>query len=243
MEFDLQPSEEYLKANELIKQSTSLKKTDILKAIELIKEAIKIYPSDESLFKLANYHFDAGKVQDSYDLLNGQLQKYSFSGFANMKNMNRYKVYEKIAVINFKDKKYKDYITNSSMQFFNWLVGLALQGRKEEVIGLITRQPFEMYFVETKMDKSFKELNIADKQKEFYTKLQSLFSNLKPNLLELCNIYEQTNFRSHGIMRIGESTGDYEDKILNKNPNFVNTYNSLDEQIVFDLCKHEINAP
>lgn len=129
------------------------------------------------------------------------------------------------------------------MQFFNWLVGLALQGRKEEVIGLITRQPFEMYFVETKMDKSFKELNIADKQKEFYTKLQSLFSNLKPNLLELCNIYEQTNFRSHGIMRIGESTGDYEDKILNKNPNFVNTYNSLDEQIVFDLCKHEINAP
>jgi hypothetical protein len=242
MESIFQPTEEYIKSNELIKQSTALKKTDINKAIEFIKEAISIYPSDDSSFKLANYYFDSGNIQDSYAVLNGLLDKYSYPGFEDMKNMNRYKVFEKMAVINFKDKKYSDYVKSSSLQFFNWLIGLSVQGRRQEITGLITRQPFEMYFVETKMNKSFKELNLVDKQKDFYSALQNHFAKSMDKLILLCDIFEKSDLRSFKDMQIGDSVGSYTDRKLSKNQTFIDTYKTLDEKLVGQFVDAQLNA-
>lgn len=242
MESIFEPTEEYIKSNELIKQSTALKKTDINKAIELIKEAISIYSSDDSSFKLSNYYFDSGDIQNSYAVLNRLLDKYSYPGFEEMKNMNRYKVFEKIAVINFKDKKYFDYIKSSSLQFFNWLIGLSVQGRRQEIKVLITRQPFEMFFVETKMNKSFKELNLADKQKEFYAALQNHFANCMDKLILLCDIFEKSEVSSFTDIQVGESVGSYTDKKLSKHPTFFDTYKTLDEKIVEQLVDEKLNA-
>jgi tetratricopeptide (TPR) repeat protein len=98
MELIFEQSEEYNKANELIKKASAYKNDDIKKAIELIQEAINIYPYEEYYFKLANYKYDAGLINDSYGILNTLLTKYTNDSFINMKNANRSK---KVVKVNF----------------------------------------------------------------------------------------------------------------------------------------------
>ena len=241
MELQFTQTDEYIKSNELLKQSTVLKPTDILKSIELIKEAIRIYPSDDSSIKLASYYAEAKQSHKSYAVLNGLLSKYSYLSFTDGKNMRRNNVYEKIAVIYYKDKRYKDYIKSVSLQFYNYIIGLAVQGRANEIIYLTNIDSVGQFFVATKINKSFKELNLSNKQVVFYSQLLSYFDKRKEKLFKLCDIYEKST-RSLNNIPDNESIGDYEDKILNKNKTFVDIYNSFDEKLVLELVDAQLNA-
>ena len=153
--------------------------------------------------------------------------------------MSLCKIYEKTAVINFKDKKYKDYIKNSSLKLFNLTIGLAIQGRKNELTEIITYKPFKEFFVETKMNKSFKELGFSEKESEFYPKLQSYFVSNKEKLTELCKIYN--NITSFDEIKDGESIGEYISNILSNNQVFVDIYKTLDEKEFSILVDNQLN--
>ncbi len=228
MELIFEQSDEYYKSYELIKQASEYKKTDILRAIKLINEAIEIHPSDDYYLKLANYLSDAGQQKESYDVLNRLLKKYSYNEFINMKNGNRAKIYERITIINFKNKNYKEYIKNSAMYIFNILIGIAIQGRKKEVLGIINHKPFKENFTITKINKAFNLLNLTEKENDFYSTVQNYFKKEKIKYIELCKIFESI---SENIdIAFNESVGEYEDRILSENKSFIEIYNSVIEQ-------------
>lgn len=239
MELIFEHSEEYNRSNELIKKASEYKNVDIKKAIELIQKAIIIYPNEEYYYKLANYKYDAGQIIDSYEILNVLLKKYSFDSFINMKNANRSKIYEKLAILNFKDKNHKDYIKNSSMHLFNSVINLAIQGRKNEVLEIINRKPFEGNFVITKIKKAFIGLNSIANENKFYSLIYSYLKQNKINYIELCRIYD--GISKTDDFEFDESVGEYEDRMLSKNEEFNGIYLKLNESEFEQIIDNELN--
>ena len=239
MELVFEQSEEYNKANELIKKASECKNSNINKSIELIQDAINIYPYDEYYYKLANYKFDAGQINDSYEILNILLKKYSYDSFFNMKNINRSKIYEKFAILNFKDKKHKDYIKNSSMHLFNTIVGMAIQGRKSEVLEIINTKPFKENFVITKINKAFIGLNSGANENKFYSILYSYFTKNKTKFIELCKIYDSISKTDD--FKFDESVGEHEDRMLSKNQVFIEIYSTINENEFEQIIDNELN--
>jgi hypothetical protein len=239
MELVFEQSEEYNKANELIKKASAYKNDDIKKAIELIQEAINIYPYEEYYFKLANYKYDAGLINDSYGILNILLTKYTYDSFINMKNANRSKIYEKLAILNFKEKNYKNYIKNSSMNLFNTVIALAIQGRKSELLEIINRKPFEENFIITKIHKAFIGINSIANENKYYSILNSFLKQNKTNYIELCRIYDSISKTDD--FKFDESVGEYEDRMLSKNQEFNDIYSKLNESEFEQIVDGELN--
>ena len=104
----------YNKSQNLIKQSTKYKDSDIQKSIDLIHKAIEIYPYKilNHYFKLANYYHKAEQKEKAYNIYHNLIKD------ENPENVFKYqinlsKIYDKINVLHYRDKKYREYIIYS----------------------------------------------------------------------------------------------------------------------------------
>jgi len=161
---------QFEKSRELIKKATSFKKDDINKAISIIEEAIKVCPEkvEDHYFKLANYKYFAGEKVEAYKVLTNLLDSLDFDDIS-MYNMSSSTIYQKICILNYKDKNYEEYITNYLKWHYHLTIAFACQGRESEFMNSINIKDFFIYLAPTKINNSLKKLNL------FITKILKLF--------------------------------------------------------------------
>ena len=217
------------KSRQLLKQATSLKDTDINKAISLIEQAIKICPERilNDYFKLANYYHIAGYKDKAYTTLQQLLDNIDFNDIG-MYNMDRSQVFDKFCTLSYKDKDYEQYIHFYCFWLYNITVAFACQGRKEELKNIIDNRDKLNYLAPTKINGSFKKIDKEPNKQEFNDKLLSYFDDHRQVLTEMANkAYEIDSSFESDELRINESIGQRSNRLLRKDDKFMTVYKSF----------------
>lgn len=217
------------KAEKIITNATSLKKSDIGKSIELIKKAVSIFPDNSSYFKLANYLYDANRKEECFETLNELLNKFNYDNFTSNKNMNRCEIFDRKAIIDYKEKDYRAYVLHSCLSLYNWCIGLSIQGRKGELANILEAKDVTEFMTKTKLKKSFENLGISVSFDPFFagfTKLLNIESRIFINII---SILDKTNFSKLEDFGFDETVGEKEDKILLRNKEFNDYYSMFNE--------------
>jgi hypothetical protein len=222
-------NEDYEKSRELIKTSTSFKDKDITVSINLIQEAIKICPEKilSDYFKLANYFHLASRKDDAYSVLNNLILDLNIKEIG-MYNMHKTLVYDKICVLNYKDKDFKLYLLNYSFLIYNSALATACQGRKVELENLLNNTNKLDNMASAKVSNCFVKLNKQNVMENFNDQLDKYLNLKRPGLMQIAKkaMEVESNFSSKQII-IGETVGQLFDRLLQQDKEFMLNFYQL----------------
>jgi tetratricopeptide (TPR) repeat protein len=227
-------------AGRIIVEATSVKDTNIGESIELIKRAISKFPDNSSYFKLAKYLYDADRKEECFETYNELIIKFSFDDFTSNKNMVRSEVFKKKAILEYKEKNYQTYVLDSCLSLYNWCIGLAIQGRIEELVNVLESDDITEFMTRTKFIKSFEHLEVIDQYHTFIKGLSTLINIDSETLTRLADIYNKTDFGKSEDIEFNQTVGEQEDKILLRNKEFNNLYSMLEESKIEKLVNDMI---
>ncbi len=224
------------KSRDLIKESTSFKKTDIQRSISLIEQAIQICPEFilEDKFKLSGYNHLAGNIEKAYNILFDLLNEMKLSSTYTIYNMYKMQVYEKICTLCFKDKKFLDYIFYYSLQRYNTNLAIYTQGRRADYER--GKENFDLFGASysTKINSCFKKLNKESNTKIFSDKFAEFFIFHKQDLLF---ILEKSHLalwtKDYDITKM-ESVGERAERILKSDNGFINIATKYTDEYFID---------
>ncbi|MQY78531.1 MAG: hypothetical protein GH151_04940 [Bacteroidetes bacterium] len=129
----------YEKSRELIKEATSLKKTDINKAISLTKEAIKSYPNFDYYFKLASYYQLSGNNNEAFSVIGKLVGELDFNDVINY-NTRIHQIFTEKAKLLYNVQDWVDYFFSLCFSLWNDLISVAVNGwSKDSLIILLGR--------------------------------------------------------------------------------------------------------
>jgi len=214
--------ERYFQASRLIKKATKHKKTDIHKAIALIREAIELYSSSDYSFhfKLANYLQLAGRNDDAFSVYNLLLAGLDPDD-VHFYNRNSETIYSEVCKFLYKEKSYSDYLYYYCLWLWHLSLAHACQGVPgyEEILKTLTNESLLRFMAPKKIDSCFKKLNKAEAKPEFDDRLISFFKAYLPKIIKLHDI-------SHRI-QWEETHQPYENEPRSANSDFMKRYNEL----------------
>ncbi len=224
--FYISPEEE--EAIRLIKLATEAKKTDIEMAIQLIRNAIALYPEGGYYYKLTSYLCDNQKHQEAIDILLGFLFKWNYDEFHINKNMARSSIYYRLSLCEEKRKAYFKYLYYDLLSLFNSFLGLSIQGRRSEVEGRFKNGPLDIG-PKTKLYRNMAKINID--QLEFSKKITLYFEQLKPLYITMCDIHDHVSVYVDNLRQNYEhKPEDTVDNLLPQNSHFTLAYNKVREE-------------
>jgi hypothetical protein len=232
-------NEDYEKSRELIKTSTSFKVKDILGAINLIQEAINLCPEKilSDYFKLANYFHLASRKDYAYGILNKLILDLNVKEIG-MYNMHKTLVYDKICVLNYKDKDFKLYLMNYSFCIYNSVLATACQGRRVELENLLNNSNKLDNRASTKVSNCFIKLNKQAVMENFNDHLDKYLNLKRHGLIQIAKkaMEVDSNFSSEQIIS-GETVGQLFDRLLQQDKEFMLNYyhlNNGDFELFYD---------
>ena len=232
-------NENYEKSRELIKTSTSFKDKDITGAINLIQEAINLCPEKilSDYFKLANYLHLASRKDDAYSVLYKLILDLNTKEIG-MYNMHKTMVYDKICVLNYKDKDFKLYLKNYSLCIYNSALATACQGRKVELENLLNNSNKLDNMASTKVANCFIKLGKQAVIESFNDKLDTYLNLKRPELIQLAKKANELDRNLPMEQMIdGESLGQLMDRLLQQDKEFMHTFyqlNNGDFEVFYD---------
>ncbi len=218
-------SEEYEKANSLIKEASALRKENIEVAITKIKEALNICPDYYGGYnKLAKYQIAANDIEDAKKIISGQLKKFKKDSFKHSDATGR----AEWISINFYCYKDPDNIIKSNLydMYFDILIN-SLNGETKQItcsINDFIKQNFNRKFTKaisgkvnsTKIIKGFEDWLISNKQ--YFTQMSSIYNRI--------DFYKKME---KDAMEGINTDGDYEHRVLLKNKNFCEAFEQIKE--------------
>jgi hypothetical protein len=213
----------YNYSNQLIKEATRYKKSDIERAISLIKKALKVYsPSDYSYhFKLANYLSLAGKADEAFSVY-AYLLKNVIPDNVYFFNRNLETIYAEICKHLYKEKDYSKYIYYYCLWLWNNNIAHACQGHPnyKKILDNFLIDNNKLRFLAPKqINNCFKKLNQEEIKSDFNNRLFSFFQLQMPDLKSLYNI-------SYNIQWV-EVKRPHENEPLCSSSKFMKYYNKL----------------
>lgn len=207
--------------NKLMKEAALLKKEDIGQSIELIKQAIAIFP-DAALsgqIHLANYIHFSGCITEAYNGLFDLLSSLDRTDYV-LYNSNVTDVYDRLCILSYKDKDYKNYLKF----YFKWLnnatVRNACQGRSYEM----WTDDLLSFMAPTKVAGCFKKLNKNDSKITINELLNEYFESKKDVLKKVCLFVKDVERKPSNM---NESGWEKTNKYFNKSSNYQKLYNDL----------------
>lgn len=190
----MQYQENYEVSRKLIKEASQYKKSNLNRAISLIEEAINICPEYilSDYFKLSSYyHLSLNKLK-AYEILENQLFHVNEKNVLITLHMTKSSIYEHFGVLYFKDKLFKEYIYNFSLERYNVNLAIYSQGRVDDFER--NRESFDKlglsYF--QKINKCFFEIRRSGNTAQYSLLFANLFEKSNNELIKLmqhCNKY------------------------------------------------------
>ena len=192
------------KAQNLLKEATSLKKSNIDRAILLIKEAMSLVSdSDYSMtFKLASYYHLGGFKKEAYNFIEDALQSCDINDIG-MYNMRRAMILDHKRALFDKDKLLKESMKTSRLSSYNRLLGFACQGGRS-----IEFKNMLAWFFEAKHN----------------AEITLYIESITSELYEIVRIADEVNSDKE-LYRTGSgSIGEIYNSHIKKNQNFMKNY-------------------
>ena len=164
------------RSRELLKQATSLKDADIEQAIALIRQAIETCPEKVlgDYFKLANYIQKAGRHDDAFAVLRQLMPEEGPD--SHFFHMNASEIEGKMALLLYREKRYKDFVWYKCSSAWNRAIGLSRLCRHAE-IDHVPKMLADRYF-----SGAFKKLGREDDLQDFIYKFHSMIMENKEEL-------------------------------------------------------------
>lgn len=220
------------KSRDLIKEATSLKKIDIIKAISLIEQAIEICPHSiiEDKLKLSSYYYVAGNKDKGYDILFSLLSEINLVSEITARNMQRMQVYEKLCILCYSDKKYFDYIYYYTLERYNTNLAVYTMGRKSDYYNnLDTFDKFGTSY-STKIVSCFKKLNKESIINEFSKKFDEFFQIHNKDLMFILEKSHKAMWQQEPDFTRAESVGERAERILRSDNEFKVIYSKYTDE-------------
>lgn len=176
----------YSQANNLIRESKKLEDKDTEKAIDLVKEAIKIRPDylQYDYFLLARYLTKKGQFEKAKEIFDEMLKRIDINNIY-FYNTVLSEIYEKECNLLYSEKKWKQFLRCYLSADYNKVLGLCSQGKGLTMLDIILKsKSFDEYFVlnKSKLKQSLKHINAID-DKEFI--FSTYISYLKDKIEDL----------------------------------------------------------
>ncbi len=194
----MQNQDNFEESRRMIKKSTHHKTSNLSKAISLIEEAINICPEHilSDYFKLSTYYHLALNKIKSYEIMENELIYVNENKVLPTLHMTKSTIYEHIGVLLFKDKLYKEYISNFSLERYNVNLAVFSQGRKDDLEQ--NKGSFDMLGLSyyQKINKCFYEINKSGITAQYSLSFTNLFEKSADDLMKMidyCNKYKFSN--------------------------------------------------
>jgi len=236
----------YDKSQNLIKQSTKYKDSDIQKSIDLIHKAIDIYPYKilDHYFKLANYYHKAGQKGKAYKILHSLIEEENSDNIFNYQ-LNISKIFEKLNVLFYRDKEYEEYIRNSLLSKYYFILSQACSA-----VGDVDFLKDDYSFLFSLSDKSklgrcFKYIKKENQKIEIENLLQEFYNSIKEKLIKMSEISSDIDYNST-LDEIYDNEANPQDiqytegYALKHNSEFMALYNDLNKNYIEKYIEDKI---
>ena len=221
---------------ELLKKATSFKKSDIERAIVLIRKSIEKYPALSSYFKLANYLTIANRAEEANEtylkLINQYKQNDNLFNFS-----NRFQIYEQYSNFLFKKFFYKEYIFYYCLSTYNELVAWSIENDDNIVKAILSGLKIKESFTDRKTNKAFSELHSSQNQALFIESFYKILVNFQFKTLSDLTYFLKYQKKDRLTLESVEKGSDW---LLWSDQKFRNAILLFDEQIFIEVYKTKL---
>lgn len=176
------------------KEATKYKDTDIKRSINLLKKALLLhdkhsdYTDFQLIYRIARYSQSNGNENDVYDYMS-EYFKRSLKEDKLLTHMSISGFYQKMAIINYDFGKYDEYLHNCNLSQLHQLLGLCIQGRKNEYEDITRPENILRFIPNSKLNKSLSKLEFS--LEDYHNIVRTDFEEDEPILRSILNKFTE----------------------------------------------------
>lgn len=226
-------------ANDLIKEATSLKNTDINAAINKIKEALVVHPELHNAHsKMVGYLKKAGNIEGAYEVINNQIFKYKKDSFNFFDVQGRGTWINQKCSLELFEKKHNEYVKSYFLSVYFDLLSASISGEIDDI------KDINKKFKDKVFDRDFaKVLSTIDNGSELINGFTVYLKEKLNHFTNMAKIYNRTDFyklMGKDAMAGKNTDGDYEFKVLSNNKAFCDEYKNVTETKFSNFIEEKI---